>query len=71
MTSIRLTDSMETKLARLCAATKRSKSFFIKEALERYLEDIADAAIATDRITRPGRKLFSTKEILRALESRK
>lgn len=36
MTSVRLPEATEARLAALAAATKRSKSFHVKEALEFY-----------------------------------
>ena len=70
MTSVRLPDDIETKLDKLCAATHRSKSFYIKEALANYLDDIADYSEALDRVLAPKRKLLSTKEMIKAIESR-
>ncbi|MEI7669085.1 MAG: ribbon-helix-helix protein, CopG family [Pseudomonadota bacterium] len=64
MTSVRLPDKIDMKLAELCAVTKRSKSFYIKEALECYLEDISDYYTAIERISKPKRKLLSTEEVL-------
>lgn len=71
MTSVRLPKNIDTQLEQLCELTKRSKSFYIKEALTRYLEDIADHYIAIDRISSPKRKLRSTREVIKELESRK
>ncbi len=71
MTSVRLPENIDMQLEQLCELTKRSKSFYIKEALATYLEDIADQYIAIDRISRPKRKLLSTKEIIKELEKRK
>ncbi|MFO0389193.1 MAG: ribbon-helix-helix protein, CopG family [Alphaproteobacteria bacterium] len=71
MTSVRLPENIDTRLDQLCALTKRSKSFYIKEALTHYLEDIADGYIALDRISRPNRKLLTTKELLKELDKRK
>lgn len=68
MTSVRLPENVEIRLERLCGMTKRSKSFYIKEALERYMEDIADQYIALDRKTRPGR-LLTTKQLLKELDA--
>ena len=69
MTSVRLPEIVETQLAQLCAVTKRSKSFYIKEALMCYLEDIADYHIALDRMSRPGRRLLTTEELLAELDA--
>ena len=71
MTSVRLPENIDLQLEKLCVLTKRSKSFYIKEALTNYLEDIADQYIAIDRISRPKRKLLSTKEVIKELEKRK
>ena len=42
MISIRLPKDLEKKLDILAQSTKRSKSFYVKEALTRYLEEIED-----------------------------
>ncbi|MDX2113439.1 MAG: ribbon-helix-helix protein, CopG family [Alphaproteobacteria bacterium] len=70
MTSVRLPENIDAKLEKLCAKTKRPKSFYIREALERYLEDISDYYIAMDRLANPGR-LLTTKELLKELEKHK
>jgi RHH-type rel operon transcriptional repressor/antitoxin RelB len=66
--SVRLPAEYEEQLARLAAQTKRSKGFFIKEALAHYFEDPEDYYIATQRLSRPKRKTLSTAELLAALE---
>ena len=68
MTSIRLTAMQEDRLKNLCKLTKRSKSFYIKEAIERYLEDIEDSYIALERISNPDRILLSTEKTIEELE---
>ncbi|MFN9108597.1 MAG: ribbon-helix-helix protein, CopG family [Bacteroidota bacterium] len=70
MTSVRLPENIDAQLASLCALTKRSKSFYIKEALTRYLEDISDYYVAMDRMSRPNRKFLTTKELLKELDKR-
>jgi RHH-type rel operon transcriptional repressor/antitoxin RelB len=70
MTSVRLPENIDMQLEQLCGITRRSKSFYIKEALMRYLEDIADYHIAVDRISRPGRTFLTTKELLKELDKR-
>ncbi len=71
MTSVRLPEEVDMQLNALCAVTRRSKSFYIKEALLRYLEDMEDYYISIDRIAGPKRKTLSTGEVLNALEQRK
>lgn len=60
----RLPADMEKRLADLAKLTRRSKSFLIKEALELYLEDMEDAAIALERINEPNRKFYTSQEVL-------
>lgn len=40
-TSVRLPDELDHKLAELSSATGRSKSFYIREAVERSLDEMA------------------------------
>ncbi len=42
MLAVRLDPEMEKELEQLAAATGRSKSFYVKEALAAYLDDRAD-----------------------------
>jgi RHH-type rel operon transcriptional repressor/antitoxin RelB len=70
MTSVRLPENIDAQLSQLCDLTKRSKSFYIKEALTRYLEDVADYHIAVDRISRPSRTFLTTEELLKELDKR-
>ncbi len=62
MLTVRLPKELEDKLGRLAAATSRTKSFFVKEALQRYLEDLDDAYVALDRVLKPGAGYYTTEE---------
>ncbi len=44
--SIRLSDEEEARLDRLARRTGRSKSFYVKTALQQYLTDLEDAFAA-------------------------
>ena len=46
MHSFQLSDDLSARLATLSRSTKRTKSFFIREALERAIEDLEDAYLA-------------------------
>lgn len=46
MYSVQLPDDVSARLARLAKATKRTKSYFLREALKRTLEDMEDAYMA-------------------------
>ncbi len=67
----RLPAQMEQRLADLAKLTKRSKSFLIKEALECYLEDLEDVAIANERRNDPNAVYYTTEEVLRAINANK
>ncbi|MGD9212344.1 MAG: DUF6290 family protein [Desulfobacteraceae bacterium] len=44
--TVRLPDDLTTRLSTLAQATKRTKSYFIREALKRTIEDLEDAYLA-------------------------
>lgn len=46
MIAVRLSKQMEQRLNFLAKKTKRTKTFFIREALERTLSDLEDAYLA-------------------------
>ena len=69
MTSVRLTKETENRLTTLSNLTKRPKSFYIKESLEKYLDDLEDIYIALDRISTKNRTLYSSSEILAKLNN--
>lgn len=62
-TSIRLPDEIDHRLDELARITHRTKSFYIRQAIERHLEDLEDLYIAVERVNRPDRKLLSTEEV--------
>lgn len=43
MLAIRLPDSIEKRLAKLAKRTGRTKTFYAREAILRYIEDLEDA----------------------------
>lgn len=62
MTSIRLPEELETRLEKLALENKRSKSFYIREALESYLEELEDLARA-EKILSSNKKFISLEKI--------
>lgn len=46
MHSVQLPDDISARLTALAKATKRTKSFFLREAIERSLEDLEDVYLA-------------------------
>ncbi|HQS78626.1 MAG TPA: ribbon-helix-helix domain-containing protein, partial [Sulfurovum sp.] len=49
MLSIRLDAETQKRIDKLAASTKRSQSFFVKEALANYLHDLEDYYEASKR----------------------
>lgn len=70
MLTIRLPAEIETRLNVLAEATNRPKSFYVREALERSLEDIEDvylAETALERFRASGDKAVPLEEMERRL----
>ena len=70
MLSIRLPVEMEQRLSVLSKATQRPKRFYVREALERSLEDIEDAYLAEaayERFKASGEKGIPLEEVERRL----
>ncbi|MBM3611087.1 MAG: ribbon-helix-helix protein, CopG family [Alphaproteobacteria bacterium] len=66
MTGLRLPEGLDGRLNHLAAETKRSKSFYLREALEEYLEEHEEALLAIasyEDYMKSGRKGISLSEI--------
>jgi RHH-type rel operon transcriptional repressor/antitoxin RelB len=57
MLAVRLPADIETRLAALAKETGRTKTFYAREAILRYLEDMEDRYIAQRRLEKPGRRV--------------
>ena len=68
MLTIRLPPDMERRLNVLANATQRSKSFYVREALERSLEDLEGAYLAEaayERFKASGEEAIPLEEVMR------
>ena len=63
MVAVRLTKDIEERLASLAEKTGRTKSFYIRQALEEHLEEMEDAYLAEKRYRTLG-KTISLDELL-------
>lgn len=54
MIGVRLDEDMEARLEALAKSTGRSKSFYVREALQAYLEEKEDFLIAVSRLEARG-----------------
>ncbi len=70
MLGVRLPEDLEKRLDQLAKETHRSKSYYIKRALEEFLQDQADYLLALARYekVRQGERTYSLEEIEALLE---
>ncbi len=69
-TSIRLQPETERRLDNLASKTRRTKAFYIREMIERSIDDIEDyylAAEISERVRKGEEEVFSEEEIRRDL----
>jgi len=50
MIAVRLPPGIEKRLERLARRTKRSKTFYVREAILQHLEDLEDYYLAVQRL---------------------
>jgi RHH-type transcriptional regulator, rel operon repressor / antitoxin RelB len=67
LVAVRLDEKLLERLNRLAKRTGRSKSFYIKQAIARFMEDMEDTFIAIDRLENVGRT-YSMEEAKRLLD---
>jgi RHH-type rel operon transcriptional repressor/antitoxin RelB len=48
MLAIRLSDDLEQRLAELAARTGRTKTYYARRAIEEYIDDLEDHALAAE-----------------------
>jgi RHH-type rel operon transcriptional repressor/antitoxin RelB len=65
--SVRLPESLKEQIEKIAKATERPKSYFVRKALEMYLEEISDYAIALDRYTDKDAEYLTTEEVKREI----
>ena len=66
MLSVRLTPQQEAMLDRLARETGRSKSYYVKRALDEFLEDRADYLLALSALERKDPR-YTADEVRREL----
>ena len=71
MTSVRFPEDIAYRLNALVAHTHRTKSFYIIDAMNKYLEELEDSydlQLALKRSADPARKFYTHDELLRKLK---
>ena len=66
MIAIRLSEDIEKRLDKLAKVTGRTKTFYAREAILAYLDDLEDIYLATERVKKPG-KIYTQDEVEKAL----
>ena len=57
MIAIRLPVGIDDRLTALAKRTGRTKTYYVREAILRFIEDMEDTYIALERLEKPGRRL--------------
>jgi RHH-type rel operon transcriptional repressor/antitoxin RelB len=65
--NIRIDEKLDRKLSELAKRHKRTKSFYVREAMDMFLDDIADYEEALQRSMDPSAKYISGHEIRKRL----
>ena len=68
MLSVRLPKEMEVRIENLAKSTQRPKSFFVKEALSNYLDDMEDYYDVLKRKNSKTREIISLEELKSAID---
>jgi len=71
--SIRLDEQLDARLERLARLTGRSKSFYVKQAIEDHLEDLEDLYLAqrvAQRVAEGRERLIPLEELERDLRAK-
>ena len=69
-TSVRLEPAMELRLNRLAERTGRTKAYYLRELIEKGLDDLEDCYLADtvmERVRKGEEKIYSAKEVRKDL----
>lgn len=63
---VKVPEEIYNRLASLASKTHRTKTFYVREAILSYLEDLEDTHLALKRLKNPG-KIYSMAEVVKDL----
>jgi Ribbon-helix-helix protein, copG family. len=66
--SLSFDEELINKIEKICTVSERTKSWFVKTAVENYIEDIEDLEIALERSQSPISDFVDEKELKKMLE---
>ncbi|MGB8951219.1 MAG: ribbon-helix-helix protein, CopG family [Candidatus Aminicenantales bacterium] len=61
--SVRLSDDIFKRLNKLAEKTRRTKTSFIREMIEQFLDEYEEAHVALDRLNEKNARYLTTKEL--------
>ena len=67
--SLRLPENIHEQLEEIAVDTDRSKSYLIRKAIVRYLDEYADYRIALERLHDKDDEIISSKELRKRLDN--
>jgi predicted DNA-binding protein len=66
--SLSFDEELINKIEKICNVSERTKSWFVKTAVENYIEDIEDLEVALERSQNPISYFVDEKELKKMLE---
>lgn len=63
---VKVPEDIYNRLSALAHKTHRTKTFYVREALNNYLEDLEETYLALQRLKHPG-KIYSMVEVVKEL----
>ena len=65
--SLSFDEELINKIEKICTVSERTKSWFVKTAVENYIEDIEDLEVALERSQSPISDFVDEKELKKML----
>jgi len=66
--SLSFDEELINKIEKICNVSERTKSWFVKTAVENYIKDIEDLEVALERSQNPISDFVDEKELKKMLE---
>jgi RHH-type rel operon transcriptional repressor/antitoxin RelB len=66
--TIRIPESIAKRLDALAEETGRTKTYYVREAVLEYLEDLEDSYLAISRLEKPSDKRWTLEELEKELD---
>lgn len=67
MLAVRLDKRLDSRLTKLVKESKLSKSFYVREALEKYIEDLEDIQIGLRWMRNPDKRTVPIEQVMKEM----